>query len=210
MEVMESESRAGGEGSAARRIGRVYAEALLDVASERSQADEIGRELDGIVSEIYAKNPEIENALSSPVVKRNAKVAVLDKAFQGKVSDLMFNFLNVLNSKDRLNLVRHVAVAYRDEVDVRNRRIRVLVRSVVPLSDVQTENLRQSVSQSTGMEPIIRAKIDPKLLGGMIVQVGDQVFDSSVRTRIDNIRNQLLARSSYEIQAGRDRFSSAG
>jgi F-type H+-transporting ATPase subunit delta len=135
-------------------------------------------------------------------------VPVLEHAFKSNVSDLLFNFLNVLNAKDRLSLVRHVAAAYRGALDQRAKRVRVSVRSAVPLTDAQTEQLRQAIGQATGLDPVVAAKVDESLLGGMIVQVGDQVFDSSVRYRIEAIRNQLLARSSYEIQAGRDRFSS--
>ncbi len=209
-EAFETDSRAGAEGSSVRRVARVYAEALLDVAIERNQADEIGAELQGIVTDVFGKFPEVESALASPVVKRTLKGPILDQAFQGKVSDLTFNFLNVLNSKDRLVLVRHVSAAYRDLLDERGKRVRVSVRTVVPLTDGQADKLRQAIGHSTGLEPVLTNRIDPGLLGGMVVQVGDQVFDSSVRTRIDNIRNQLLSRSSYEIQAGRDRFSSAG
>jgi F-type H+-transporting ATPase subunit delta len=209
-EAAEIESRPGDEGSAARRVARVYAEALLDVADERGQADEVGRELSGIVTDVFGIAPGIEAALASPVVKRTAKAPIIGQAFQGKVSDLTFNFLNVLNAKDRLTLIRHAAAAYRDLLDQRSKRVRVTVRSAVPLTDAQTEHLRQAVGHATGLEPVVTAKIDPTVLGGMIVQVGDQVFDSSVRTRIETIRNHLLARSSNEIQAGRDRFSTAG
>ena len=76
-----------------------------------------------------------------------------------------------------------------------------------PLSDAQADELRQAIGRATGLDPVLRPTVDEALLGGMIVQIGDQVFDSSVRTRIEAIRNHLLARSSYEIQTGRDRFS---
>jgi F-type H+-transporting ATPase subunit delta len=209
-EAFETESRAGAEGSASRRIARVYADALLDVAAERGQAEEIAQELDSLVRDVFAQSPEVEAAFASPVMKRAAKATLLEHAFQGKVSDLMFHFLNVLNAKDRLGLVRHVAAAYHDLLDERAKRIRVTVRSVVPLTDRQTESLRQAIGHATGLDPVVVPRLDPDLLGGMIVQVGDQVYDSSVRTRIDTIRNQLLARSSYEIQTGRDRFSYSG
>jgi len=207
-EAFEVESRAGEEGSSERRVARVYADALLSVAEQRGQAADVGRELQAVVREVYSKSPDIEATLASPVVKRSAKVPVLEHAFKNNVSDLLFNFLIVLNAKDRLSLVRHVAAAYRDIVDERAKRVRVSVRSAVPLSDEQTERLKQAIGEATGLEPIIQPKVDESLLGGMIVQVGDQVFDSSVRYRIEAMRNQLLARSSYEIQAGRDRFSS--
>ena len=209
-EAFESESRAGEEGSSERRIGRVYAEALLAVAEKRGQAEDVGRELHDLVTEVYAKDPEIEATLSSPVVKRSAKTPVLDAAFKNNVGDLVFNLLNVLNAKDRLSLVRHVAAAYTGLLDERAKRVRVSVRSAVPLSDAQVEQLKQTIGQATGLDPVIHPRVDESLLGGMIVQVGDQVFDSSVRNRIEAIRTQLLARSSYEIQTGRDRFSYSG
>ena len=207
-EAFETESRAGEEGSSERRVARVYAEALLNAAEQKGQADEVGQELQAIVADVYAQSPDIEEALSSPIVKRTAKAPVLEHAFRGKVSDLTFNFLGVLNSRDRLSLVRHAAAAYRDLLDERARRVRVTVKTATPLSDEQTGQLRQTIGQATGLDPVLNVQVDEGLLGGMIVQVGDTVFDSSVRTRIEAIRNQLLARSSYEIQTGRDRFSS--
>jgi len=209
-EVFETDSRAGAEGSSERRVARVYAEALLDVAQERGLADAVGQELESLVREVFNSAPEVESTLGSPVVKRSVKTPLLATVFKDQVSDLVFNFLNVLNSKDRLSLVRNVAVGYRDLLDQRAKRLRVSVKSAVPLSDAQTEQLKKSIGQATGLDPVLSAKIDPALLGGMIVQIGDQVYDSSVRTRVESIRNQLLARSSYEIQTGRDRFSSAG
>jgi F-type H+-transporting ATPase subunit delta len=208
--AFETDSRAGEEGSSERRVAKVYAEALLDVAQERNLADAIGDELDSLINDVYALAPDVETALSSPVHKRSMKAPVIAHAFKSRVSELLFNFLNVLNSKDRLELVRHVAAAYRDLLDQRAKRVRVSVRSAVPLSESQTEGLRRAIEAATGLEPIIAPRVQEELLGGMIVQVGDHVFDSSVRTRIETIRNQLLARSSYEIQAGRDRFSHSG
>jgi F-type H+-transporting ATPase subunit delta len=207
-EAFEVESRAGEEGSSERRVAKVYAEALLRVAEERGQAEDVGRELQALVTDVYNRSPDVEATLASPVVKRSAKAPVLEHAFKNNVSDLLFNFLNVLNGKDRLMLVRHVAAAYRDALDERAKRVRVSVRSAVPLTDEQTEQLKQTIGRATGLDPVIQPRVDESLLGGMVVQVGDQVFDSSVRYRIEAIRNQLLARSSYEIQAGRDRFSS--
>src|SRR5688572_9405591 len=124
-EAFETESRAGEEGSAGRRLVRVYVEALLKVAEELGQGDDVGKELRAIVTDIYAKNPDIEEALTSPVAKRIAMVTVLEQAFRGKISDLTFDFLMVLNSKDRLSLVRYAAAALRDLLDERAKRVRV-------------------------------------------------------------------------------------
>src|SRR3954453_14047751 len=163
-EVFEVESRAGAEGSSERRVARVYAEALLRVAEERGQAEDVGRELKSLVTEVYAQTPGVEATLASPAVKRSAKAPVLEHAFKNNVSDLLFNFLNVLNAKDRLTLVRHVAAAYRDLWGERGNGCRVSGRSAVPLSDAQTEQFKQAISRPTGIDPVIQPKVDASLL----------------------------------------------
>lgn len=207
---LEPETRDGDEGSAARQVARVYSAALLDVAENAGLTEAVADELDGIVGPLFRESKDLEATLASPVIQRSVKAPLIEKAFRGRVSDVMVNFLLVLNSKSRLSLLSHIAPAYRHQMDARAKRIRVLVRSVLPLTADQTEHLRQTVGQAYGQEPVIISQLDETLLGGMVVQVGDEVFDSSVRTRVNNLRNQLLARSSYEIQVGRDRFSTAG
>ena len=197
-----------GEGTSARRIAGVYAEALLDVAEQRELSDHVGEELNGLVGDMFKNAPEIKAALANPVVKGSAKKPVIEAAFRGKVSDLLADFINVLNNKNRLGLLEQVAPAYRNLLDERAKRFRVRVKSAVPMTAEQTEHLRQTLGHAYGREPIIETHVDEALLGGLVVQIGDDLFDSSVRTRVDNIRNQLLARSSHEIQVGRDRFSS--
>jgi F-type H+-transporting ATPase subunit delta len=85
----------------------------------------------------------------------------------------------------------------------------VQVRSAVPLADDQADRLRQQLRESLRLDPVLRTEVDPKLLGGIVVKVGDWLYDASVRARLDSIRKQLIERSSHEIQSGRDRFSVA-
>lgn len=208
-EVIESESRAGEEGTAARQVAKVYAEALLDVADKLDIAEQVGAELQELNTQLR-QSPDVAKSLVNPLVKRTAKAPVIAAAFKGKSSDLLADFVEMLNKKDRLSLLAHIAPAYRGLLNERAKRLHVTVRSVTPLSPDQLEHLRQTVGHAYGREPMIEAVVDESLLGGLIVQVGDEVFDSSVRTRVNNLRNQLLARSSHEIQVGRDRFSTAG
>ena len=81
------------------------------------------------------------------------------------------------------------------------------MRTAVPLPEDQQERLRQGVRNAMNLEPILETRVEPDLLGGLILKVGDWQFDGSVRTRLDNIRQYLIERSSHEIQSGRDRFS---
>jgi F-type H+-transporting ATPase subunit delta len=209
LDIQPTETPAGGEAKGAARIARTYAEALMNVAEKRDQADAVGEELESLVQDVFKAEPRLEALLATPAVKRKTKEPLIKQAFEGKASDLVLDFLLTLNRHDRLDLLRTIFFAYREIRDLRAKRIRVSVRSAVPLTEEQQAELKRTLESTTHLETVLEMKIDPDLLGGMVVQVGDDVFDSSVRTRIETIRNQLLARSSYEIQTGRDRFSSA-
>jgi F-type H+-transporting ATPase subunit delta len=115
----------------------------------------------------------------------------------------------VLNTHDRLELLRPILAEYREMNDQRLRRIRVQVRSATPLPEDQRERLLRELRETFHLEPILEEEQTPDLLGGLTVRVGDWLFDGSVSTRLANIRNTLITRSSHEIQSGRDRFSSA-
>ncbi len=190
------------------RVARVYAEALLNAAQKHQQAQEILDDLEALVRDVFARDPHFEAFLASRAIGREVKAEVLRKSFGGKSSDIFVNFLIVLNNHDRLDLLRPIVTAYRELLDERAKRIRVQVRSAVPLGDDQQERLRDQLQQTFHQEPILETEVDPDLLGGMVVRVGDWLYDASIRTRLANLRNDLIERSSYEIQSGRDRFSS--
>jgi F-type H+-transporting ATPase subunit delta len=192
------------------RVARVYAEALLDAASERNQAEEMLEQLDSLVQDVFQASPQLEALLTSGAVSRENKEPVIRKAFEGRGSEVFLHFLLVLNQHDRLDLLRAILGAYRRLLDQRARRFHLLVRSAAPLPDDQAQNLVQAVRRITNLEPILDVKVDPDLIGGVILQVGDLLYDASVRSKLALLRKQLIERSSHEIQSGRDRFGNLG
>jgi F-type H+-transporting ATPase subunit delta len=189
------------------RIAETYALALLNAAQKQNQPGEVLEDLDALVNYLLGKHPDMEKFLTSMAVGRDAKRKVLLDSLAGRASELLTNFLLVVNSHDRLDLLRPMLTAYRQEYERRTNRMRVLVRTAVPLPDDQRERLLGELREMYHREPVLEMRVDPELLGGLVVRVGDHVLDGSVRTRIETIRNQLIERSSHEIQSGRDRFS---
>jgi F-type H+-transporting ATPase subunit delta len=190
------------------RIARTYAEALLAVAEKKGQADEIGEELQSLYRDVLEKNPGVEGFFENPALSREKKDAALAKVFDGTASPLFTDFLRVLNRKDRLGLVKLIAIAYRSLRDEAANRVRVLVEAAAPLTKEQKDEVVETLTAALGKTPVVVVKPTPELIGGMIVRVGDKVFDTSVRTKLQILRNQLTARGSHEIQSGRDRFCS--
>jgi F-type H+-transporting ATPase subunit delta len=195
--------------ASAQRVARVYAEALLEEALQRGNTEEILNELTALLSEVAGADPLLRSFFLGGVVSRNRRTTALTTALTGRASEMLVNFLLVLNDHDRLELLRPILAAYRALLEERLGRIQVHVRSAVPLADDFRERLAGQLRTTLEREPILDLTIEPDLLGGIVVQVGDYLYDASVRTRLDSIRNQLVESSSHAIQTGRDRFSSA-
>jgi F-type H+-transporting ATPase subunit delta len=183
------------------RIARVYAEALYEAAAREGRAEGVGDELDALVRDVLDAHPEVARFFTSPALTRRAREPVLEAALRGNASDLLRKFVGVLNQNNRLDLIRAVAAAYRDLLDVRAGRVRVAVRSAIPLGDGERDGLREALAAALGKEPVLNVRVDPGLIGGLVVQVGDKVYDSSVRSRLEAFRTQLLAGASNVVKA---------
>jgi F-type H+-transporting ATPase subunit delta len=189
------------------QIAKVYAESLLRAAVRQNKVELMLEQLHTLVHDLFAAQPLLEKFLSSRAIRHDRKEHLIRSAL-GEGADPMFlDFLLVLNRHDRLDLLRAIWLNFRDLQDQRAHRIRVKVRSAVPLSEAQQQQLRKELHDDFGLEPVLELRTDYQLLGGMVVQVGDWLYDGSVRSKLDRIRKQLLMRSNYVIQSWRDRFS---
>jgi len=192
----------------AARIAAIYAEALLNIAQKHNLDQQIADELDSLVHDVFQASPDLEMFFANPAVHRKHKIAAVERAFDGKCSPLMEDFLKLLCKHERMAQLRMIAISYQALRDKAARRVRILVESAVPLEPSQLENLRTMLAGELREEPILINRVRPELLGGILLHVGDKVFDSTVRYRLDSLRTQFLARGSHEIQTRRDRFSS--
>jgi F-type H+-transporting ATPase subunit delta len=191
----------------AQKIARAYAAGLLDAAEKFSEVDAVLQELGALVNEIFRERPDFERFLGSLAVSRDAKEAVIKTTFAGKATERFVNFLRVLNDHDRLELLRLINREALHEQEQRKGLMRVKVRTAVSLIQGQRDRLSADLTEMFGRQPILEETVDPDLLGGLMVQVGDWLFDASVRTQLSKIQSQLFESASHEIQVGRNRFS---
>jgi F-type H+-transporting ATPase subunit delta len=182
-------------------VGRLYAEAILNVAEEGGQGDALLEELNGLVAYLD-RNADLERFFSSPLVEEDARTRVIEEAFRGKASDLLVDSLQVISRKGRLNALRGIAEAYR--IAYRDRRgiMDVHVRSAVPLSEAQRAQLTAALASSTQRTPALIEKVDPSLLGGMVIEIEGRKIDASVASRLHHLSEALLFRASREIHRG--------
>lgn len=176
------------------RLARVYAEALLAAALKEApeRPEAVGAELAEFVRGV-ASHPDIGSFLASPAVGRKAKTAAITPALQN-ASELLRGFVGVLTQNNRLDLLRGVAAAYQQLLDQRAGRVPVKVTAAVELTGEERNTLAANLRKILRQEPVLNVRVDPDLLGGLVVQVGDSVIDTSVRSRLHSLRSILLAR----------------
>lgn len=191
----------------AQRIAKVYAQALLESAEKAGQVQEVLEQFRSLVTDVLQADPRLAALFTSGAIGRDARRHALEKAFKDRANPVLYHFLQVVNDHERLDLVREMLTAALDLDNERNRRVQVTVSTAVPLGGDFRERIANRVRDQFRLEPVLVEKIEPDLLGGMKLQIGDVVYDSTIRTRIDTLKQQLLARSSHEIQSGRDRIS---
>jgi F-type H+-transporting ATPase subunit delta len=185
-------------------LARVWAEALFRVAEEKGVAETVLDQIEQIAG-WGATHPEFGRALLSPLASPEERAQGLERIFRGRAHDVLVDFLQVLNRKGRSALLGAVARQYRAVLQAARGVVDVTVASAVALDDAGRERVRSAVRKRTGLEPRLVEKVDPSLLGGLVVRVGDAKYDTSLSTKLERMRHALLERATSEIIQGRTR-----
>lgn len=187
-------------------IGEVYAGALLGAAENAGQLGETVEELESLVRDVLAPLPQLERILSSAFVSHEDKEALLDRLLGGRASTLLLNFLKVLSRHGRLDTLRAIARQARALYDRKRGVIPVEFVTAAPVSPPLLEQVRLRLQGLLGGEPHLKHRVQPGLIGGAVVRVGDTIYDGSIANQLETLRQQMIDRSVHEIQSRRDRF----
>ena len=179
-------------------LARVWCDAVFDLAASRGVEDSMLEEWRGLV-ELADRDKDLKEVLASPLVKDEEKRQLIEKCFRGKASDLFVDTLQVMRSKGRLGLVRFVAAAFHDTWLTTKNQVEVKVTSAVPLSAELRQSLVAAAGRFAGKEALLVEKVDPALLGGLVVRVGDDKFDDSVARELELLLAAFAARGSREL-----------
>lgn len=190
-------------------VARVYAQSLLELADAAGGDEKIvetGGEL-SVIAEMIRDDAEVAEFLRSPIVDSEKRAESLRRIFEGRVSDLVLRFMLVLNGKGRLGEFGSMVSGYDQLVNERMGRVEVDVMTVDgALAPDQLALLGEKVKAKLGQEPVFHQYADESLIGGLVLRVGDQLIDGSVRGQLRRMREELLAAGSTRVRAGADDF----
>jgi F-type H+-transporting ATPase subunit delta len=188
-------------------LGTVYAKALLGAAEKVGQADTVVEELEAIVSDVLTKLPVLNETLTTPRLTAEERLPILEKAFGGRVSPTTLTFLKVVSNHGRLDCLRAIAQAARKQLNVARGRVEVKVETAYPLSNPVRDRIAGRLRELLGREVILNAAVNEDLLGGLVVRVGDTVYDASLAARLKRMEQVALDHTKQSIRESIDRFA---
>ena len=170
-----------------------YANALADVAFEQGAAEPTLKQLTDFHA-VFATSPELRNALASPAVPVEAKHGVIEKiAVRIGAGKIIRNFLFLIADHHRAHILAEIVAAFESVVRQRQGIAEAEISSAVELSAAQKKRFTQTLERITGKKIEAKYSLDPALLGGAVVRVGDTIYDGSVRNSLNEMRARLVA-----------------
>lgn len=165
-------------------IARPYANALFDLAVAQKAVSSVEASLDGI-GDLIRSNQDFSNLLASPVVASEVKSGVIEAIVaKAKLPELVANFLRTVADNARLFVLPAMIEAFKDLAAKERGELRAEVTSAAPLTKKQLTDLARVLKSKTGKTVTLDTNVDPSLIGGLIVKVGSQMIDSSLKTKL--------------------------
>lgn len=172
-------------------IASPYAKALMSVAADSNAVEQVGAEVTELLG-ILASSEELTGFLSNPLMSPDSKKGVLRQVAEGKVSDFLLNFLLLLVDRGRIAFLKSVLQQYQALLREQNQTVLADVTAAVDLTEDQQSAICDRVKTMTGAHNVeLSVQVDPSLLGGLVIKVGSQVVDASLRGQLRRIGLQL-------------------
>lgn len=190
------------------KLGDVYAKALLGFGETSGGTEALLGELSGVV-DVMEKLPKLRAVLESPRVANDEKTKVLEKAFGGKLSKDLVNFLKVVSSKGRVDCLGQISESARRLYDEVTGKVMAEVTTAEAVEQSVIDDIAKQLEEELGNKVTVHAVVDPSIIGGMVIRIGDTVHDASVVNQLNQARTKAVKSVSDAIRGSLDRFIGA-
>jgi F-type H+-transporting ATPase subunit delta len=167
-----------------------YAKSLIDLAQEQKALDAVREDMALFVKTLKA-NPELQAVLRNPIIAHGKKKSILHAIFGEKVSKVTVSFFDIMVNKSRAEILFPTALEFVNQYNVINNIVNANVVSATPLSAENLAKLTAEVKEITGGNVILHTKVDPSLIGGFVLTIGDRQIDTSVSTSLKTIKKDF-------------------
>lgn len=179
-------------------IAEKYSQAFFDLAKDQQLLEPLEEDL-LYVREVLADHPELRSFLGNPVIEAGEKRGLIGKIFKDAIQKLTLQFLYVMINRRRESCIIEAIDGYvAKSREARNIQM-VKVLAAAPLTEAEEEKLKNRLESLTGKTIMLEIRLDPSLLGGMVIQIGDTYIDASVGRRLEELKKSLIQANMTEI-----------
>ncbi|AGB42335.1 ATP synthase, F1 delta subunit [Halobacteroides halobius DSM 5150] len=171
-------------------IAEKYAQALFEVAQEEETLDQILEEFSQLVT-VIDESKELNEVLEHPELSARQKKEILTEAFESQLSEKLFNFIKLVVDKKREDLLQLIYQQFKKKVDDFADRLQVGVEAPIELSAQQQEKLKLKLEEQLNKTIELKVEIKPRLIGGLVLKIGNKVIDGSLLRKINNLNKNL-------------------
>jgi len=170
-------------------IAEVYARSLFEVAKEQDKLDTVREQL-GEIADAVHDNRDLQVFFFSPYFSSDEKIEGIGKVVEG-ADEVVGNFLALLVEKHRMPVLFRIRQRFEALWQEENKVLPVQITSAVELDESTVSNIGDQIGEKTGRKVELTSTVDPDILGGLVLQVGNNVLDASIRNRLENLRKQV-------------------
>ena len=171
-------------------VANRYAEALFQIGEEENLTDMMYKELSDVVNLIKV-NQDFFSVLKSPVISKKEKISLIDNIFENKININIKNFLKILIEQDRISFILDISDSYKELLNEKNNILEGFVISAIPMKKEEIKELEEKLSKKYNKNVTLENKVDKSILGGVLVRLGNEEIDGTVKTRLDKMKEQL-------------------
>lgn len=175
------------------KVSSRYAKSLLDLAIEQGSLEAVHQDMDLFYATLKA-NSQLRSVLSSPVIDASDKQAILRKLFEGKFNGLTLSFFDIMIRKGREVLLYDTAAQFAEQHNQHKGIVKATVTSASALTAAQLERIEEITREITPGDVQLENKINPSLIGGFILKVGDKQYDASIARKLGALKQELTSR----------------
>ena len=182
------------------RVAAIYGKAVFDAAGSSGNRAEVIEQLDSLVADVLDQSPKLDELLSNPMVSAEDKLGLIQTVFSGHALPLVLSFLQTLAKNARLGYLRpivdYVHHLKNEESNVRQ----VTATTAVPLTAELEQSLKESAGAVLDSQVELETDVDPSMIGGVILRIGDTVYDGSVTARLERLRKKMSQGAAEAIE----------
>jgi F-type H+-transporting ATPase subunit delta len=173
------------------RVAARYAKSILDLSIEQKSLDAVLSDMKTFAN-IVTNSGDMRNLLASPIVPGDKKLAVVKHLFEKHFQPLTIKFFEIIIRKKREGFLGTIAKGFIEQYNQLNNIANATVKSAIELSDAVIDEIKGHIESQTGQKINISATVEPELIGGIVVQVGDKLFDASIAGKLGKLKQELL------------------